>query len=188
MATSLSRHVKMRNDAPTGYRDTVSPPQVPRPRSASTTDNTSVSTDTMVGRRYRSTSPAASSPTCSSTSSLTSSSALPEEHGKHAEEEEEEALEVIHVDETEEEEISTGQPLTTDVPEVGPAPDAPHSARKGKKAPIVLLDDHVEQELSEWFKQHPILYDKGLKDYKDPAKKARLFEEKAASLEPPLTG
>lgn len=40
----------------------------------------------------------------------------------------------------------------------------------------------------EWLQEHPFLYDRGLTDFKKVAKKMRLLDEKAKSLDPPLTG
>lgn len=62
----------------------------------------------------------------------------------------------------------------------------PCRTRKG--VPLVLLNEAVERDLGEWYREHPIFYDKAKRGYKDSAKKNRLFEEKAASLNPPLTG
>ncbi|XP_066970885.1 uncharacterized protein [Macrobrachium rosenbergii] len=42
--------------------------------------------------------------------------------------------------------------------------------------------------LGKWLQEHPFLYDRGLTDFKEVAKKSRLLAEKAKSLDPPLTG
>ena len=51
------------------------------------------------------------------------------------------------------------------------------SKKKPKKKPSVNLSDEHE-EMVEWIKDHPLLFSKGL-DYKDTARKKRLWEEKA---------
>lgn len=45
------------------------------------------------------------------------------------------------------------------------------------------LTDEQEEDLVEWVKAHPILYDKSLRANKDVAKKRALWEEKAAELD-----
>ena len=56
-----------------------------------------------------------------------------------------------------------------------------------KKSPNVVLSDEVEAELGEWLQEHPSLYDKGILEWRDRAKKDRYFQAKAKSLDPPLT-
>ena len=64
--------------------------------------------------------------------------------------------------------------------------------RKKKRMKVMarpfFLDDLVERDLVEWYRNHPILYNKGLREYKDTAKKARLFEEKGLTMTPKRTG
>ncbi|XP_064092899.1 uncharacterized protein LOC135205736 [Macrobrachium nipponense] len=60
--------------------------------------------------------------------------------------------------------------------------------KRRKKRPCVLLTDEQERMLGEWLQKHPFLYDRGLNDFKEVAKKTRLLAEKAKSLNPPLTG
>ena len=43
--------------------------------------------------------------------------------------------------------------------------------KKPKKKPSVNLSDEHEEEMVEWIKDHPLLFSKGLKDYKDTARK-----------------
>ena len=57
-----------------------------------------------------------------------------------------------------------------------------------KKSTHVFLTDEQERMLGEWVQEHPLLFDRGCVDFKDAAKKNKLFEEKARTLEPPLTG
>ena len=45
-----------------------------------------------------------------------------------------------------------------------------------------MLSDDVEDDLIEWVKQTPCLYNKGLKDYRDAQKRNRLWHEKAEEL------
>lgn len=52
----------------------------------------------------------------------------------------------------------------------------------------VILTEEQEDELAEWYREHRIFYDKGRRDYKDANHKAQLLEQKAASLDPPITG
>ena len=52
----------------------------------------------------------------------------------------------------------------------------------------VLLDEVVERDLGEWYRDHPILYNKSLREYKDVAKKTWLYEEKGRTMTPQLTG
>ena len=59
--------------------------------------------------------------------------------------------------------------------------------RKRKKTSPVFLSDEQERMLGEWVQEHPFLYDRGLPGFKDVGKKSSLFEEKARSLDPPLT-
>ena len=49
------------------------------------------------------------------------------------------------------------------------------------------LTEEQEVDVAEWFKEHPILYDRKLKEYKNSQKKNRILEEKAAALNPPST-
>lgn len=60
--------------------------------------------------------------------------------------------------------------------------------RKGTKTANCVFSDEQVAELGEWYRQHPILYDKALRDYRDAVKKFALYERKARSLNPPVTG
>lgn len=53
---------------------------------------------------------------------------------------------------------------------------------KKKRRPALLLTQQQEDEIVDWIKDRPLLYSKGLKEYKDVAKKERLWEEKAREL------
>ena len=60
--------------------------------------------------------------------------------------------------------------------------------RKRKKTLPVYPSDEQERMLGEWVQEHSFLYDRGLPEFKDVRKKSSLFEAKARSLDPPLTG
>ena len=75
--------------------------------------------------------------------------------------------------------ITTEGELTDDV---GAPP------RKRKKTSPVYLFDEQERRLGEWVQEQPFLYDRGLLEFKDVRKKSSLFEAKARSLDPHLTG
>ena len=60
--------------------------------------------------------------------------------------------------------------------------------RKRKKMSPVYLCDEQKRRLGKWVQEHPFLYYKGLLEFKDVRKKSSLFEAKARSLDPPLTG
>ena len=59
---------------------------------------------------------------------------------------------------------------------------------KKKKEGGYIFSDDQEAELAEWYQQHPLFYNKKLKDYKNMQKKQRLFEEKATEMDWPCTG
>ena len=59
---------------------------------------------------------------------------------------------------------------------------------KKKKEGGCIFSDDQEAELAEWYQQHPLFYNKKLKDYKNIQKKQRLFEEKATKMDSPCTG
>lgn len=52
---------------------------------------------------------------------------------------------------------------------------------KRRKASLILSDDQ-EEDVIEWLKEHPVLYTKTMRDYKDRAKKMQLWEEKAKEM------
>ncbi|XP_050722486.1 uncharacterized protein LOC127001634 isoform X2 [Eriocheir sinensis] len=54
-----------------------------------------------------------------------------------------------------------------------------------KQSSLVILEKEVEAQLSKWLVENPILYSRG---HNNSVKKVMLFEEKAKSLNPPLTG
>ena len=41
-------------------------------------------------------------------------------------------------------------------------------------------------DISEWYRDHGILYSRLLKDFKDTLKKERIYNEKATLLDPPF--
>jgi len=51
-----------------------------------------------------------------------------------------------------------------------------------KKVPIINLTQHTEDELAQWIKAHPILWDKTLNLYRNRQKKTDMWAEKAATL------
>ncbi|XP_066982259.1 uncharacterized protein [Macrobrachium rosenbergii] len=57
-----------------------------------------------------------------------------------------------------------------------------------KKTPCAFISDNQERMLWEWLQQHPFLYDRGLAEFKEVAKKTGLPSEKAKSLNLPLIG
>ena len=67
------------------------------------------------------------------------------------------------------------------VPAEEEADIAPLTRRKKSKS--VSLTEEQEVALAEWMRSHPELYSKGLKAYKDTAKKNRLWDEKAQELD-----
>ena len=52
---------------------------------------------------------------------------------------------------------------------------------------IVFTEDQ-EADLGMWYKVHPILYDKSLREYKDVDRKMALYDEKGKSMDPPVGG
>ena len=69
--------------------------------------------------------------------------------------------------------------------EVGEGPlhhDTQPEKRKKKKAVPLTLTEQQEDDVVEWIRDNPILYSKGLKEYKDTARKQRLWEEKGREL------
>ena len=65
----------------------------------------------------------------------------------------------------------------------------PLPPKRRKKNPCIILPDHTERLLGEWPQEEGrFIYDKKMTGHKDKAKVQRAFEEKGATLEPPLTG
>ena len=58
----------------------------------------------------------------------------------------------------------------------------PVEKRKKKKKPLTLNSEQ-EEDFINWLKEHPELYDKGKKEYRDVEKKNKLWEDKAAAME-----
>ena len=52
----------------------------------------------------------------------------------------------------------------------------------------MIIPEEVEEDLAEWFRSNPVLYDRTEGDWKNTQYKNRLYEEKGASLKPPVTG
>jgi hypothetical protein len=63
-----------------------------------------------------------------------------------------------------------------------PALQAGPSKSKRKKSKTVVLTDEQEVEVGEWLRMHPELYTKGLKGYKEVAKKQKLWADKTEEL------
>lgn len=72
--------------------------------------------------------------------------------------------------------------------EVATASQAPPQNPGRRPAIKLILTEEQEDELAEWYKDNRIFYDKGRRDYKDANLKAQLLEQKAASLDAPITG
>lgn len=68
--------------------------------------------------------------------------------------------------------------------------DDESSYKVGRRRPAIKLIFTEEQEvmLGSWYRDNPILYDKGLRYYKDANLKSTLLEEKAKTMDPPITG
>ena len=82
--------------------------------------------------------------------------------------------------EDEDVELGAGAPVAAaDPPEVLPEPEEEVPDGKPRKNKNVILNEAQELELGEWLRQHPEIYAKGLRGYKDVSKKQRLWEEKA---------
>eukprot|EP00057_Strongylocentrotus_purpuratus_P021220 XP_011675694.1 PREDICTED: uncharacterized protein LOC105443788 [Strongylocentrotus purpuratus] len=58
---------------------------------------------------------------------------------------------------------------------------------KRKKTPALHLSEEQEQDVADWYRSHELLYNRRMKEYKQANMKTRLYEEKAASLDPPCT-
>ncbi|XP_076044858.1 uncharacterized protein LOC143027456 [Oratosquilla oratoria] len=52
----------------------------------------------------------------------------------------------------------------------------------------IIYTDEQEMELAEWFRENPIFYDKGRRDYKDSVMKAAMYDLKGKSMDPPVAG
>ena len=65
--------------------------------------------------------------------------------------------------------------------------DSPTLSDVGDVGTQTYTDDE-EVDLSVWYCDHPIFYNRNLRSYKDSGKKKRLMEEKGGSMDPPRTG
>ena len=54
--------------------------------------------------------------------------------------------------------------------------------KKRKRRQNLVLEEDMEEDIIEWLLQNPILYAKGMKEYKDTQKKQRMWEKKAKEL------
>ena len=77
------------------------------------------------------------------------------------------------------------QPSDVDVDVDGSSGDDEEEAAKSKEK-VPELAPAVEQELAEFYEEHPMFYDKSRSDYKNSKKKDRLLQERATALN--LTG
>ena len=66
-----------------------------------------------------------------------------------------------------------------DTPDYGKRKRRPPGRAKNAR---LTLSDEQEENLAAWLEEHPELYDKGSKEYKDIDLKNKLWEEKAAEL------
>lgn len=65
----------------------------------------------------------------------------------------------------------------------------PKTTQKRRKAAAVILTQEQERDLAEWLEHEvPFIYMKSHKDHVDKLKVNRAWEEKGASLHPPLSG
>ena len=61
--------------------------------------------------------------------------------------------------------------------------------KRRRISPCVFLPEATERLLGEWLEEEvPFIYDKGLGLHKDTQKITKLFNDKAASLDPPISG
>lgn len=77
------------------------------------------------------------------------------------------------------------------VPDGGEGEEPPprfEGASGNKRKSVIVFDADVERMLGDWYRENDFLYKKGHRDHFNRAKKHRVFEEKARSLNPPLTG
>ena len=89
-------------------------------------------------------------------------------------------------DEEEEDDPQSEPPQEEDSSDAPPPTSGP--TRPRKVSSIILAED-VERELGEWLEHEvPFVYTKAHKDHMDRGKVARVFQEKAETLCPPLTG
>ncbi|XP_076060747.1 uncharacterized protein LOC143036828 [Oratosquilla oratoria] len=60
----------------------------------------------------------------------------------------------------------------------------------GRRRPAmkIIYVDEQEMDLAKWFRENPIFYDKGRRDYKDSVKKAAMYDLKGKSMDPPVAG
>ena len=58
---------------------------------------------------------------------------------------------------------------------------------KKRKRKQVILDEDMEKELGVWLQENPFLYNRGLHDFKNTARKLAVLKEKGQSLTPPLS-
>ena len=67
--------------------------------------------------------------------------------------------------------------------------DNESGSQKKRQKRIVPYPFTLEQEmeLADWFRGHELLYNKKLREFKNASKKKRLYEEKAATFDPPCS-
>lgn len=70
-----------------------------------------------------------------------------------------------------------GTSMEADVPALATA-----GPNKRKKSKALLLTEEQEVDIGEWLRNHPQLYSKALKAYKDVGKKTKLWDDKARDI------
>jgi len=74
---------------------------------------------------------------------------------------------------------------------VGPQTSAQTSdgdSDKRKKLIAYQFDEEQEKELSIWYRENPLFYNKRLKSYKDIENKKQLYKDKASTYDPECSG
>jgi hypothetical protein len=88
---------------------------------------------------------------------------------------------------------------TVEVVEESQEPDNPHdvintsqsSKKDRKRQPNIkayIFSDCQEQDLADWYKDHPVLYNRRDKNYKRTAMKDVLYSDKCKTFDPNCTG
>ena len=64
--------------------------------------------------------------------------------------------------------------------------DKPSDQMPKKRRPKMFMDQKLEDKLISWIRETPCLYSKGLREYRDTQKRAKLWETKAQEVD--MTG
>lgn len=91
------------------------------------------------------------------------------------------------VEETSQQDIVTEAAGVPEVMAVEEDQTINRNVKRKRRMPLNLTEDQ-EQDVADWYRDHEILYNRRLKEYKDTKAKMHLFEKKAASMEPICTG